>query len=81
MGAGASPGFTIFFSLNYFKSCVISVSLYKSSTFCQNGVFWNFHLEKKTFGGEIDMTPPISDMANQMAPFLSKSDKVLASSA
>ena len=26
------------------------------------------------------MTPPISDMANQMVPFLSKSDKVLASS-
>ena len=42
-------------------------------------VFWDFHLWKKTFGGEINMTPPISDVANQMAPFLSKSDEVQAS--
>ena len=57
------------------------ISLYNSSTFCQNGVFWNFHLEKIFFWGEVHMTPPISDVANQMAPFSSKSDKVLVSSA
>ena len=28
-------------------------SLYNSSTFCQNGLFWNFHLEKKKLGGRL----------------------------
>ena len=61
-------------------SCRYIDSLYNSSTFFCFLVFWDFHLWKKKFGGEIKMTPPISDMANRMVPFSSKSDKVLASS-
>jgi len=75
MGANSSRGHV------QMKNRAIVVSLYNSSTFCQNSVFWNFHLEKVFFGGEVDMTPPILDVANRMAPFLSKLDEVLASSA
>ena len=55
-------------------------SLYNSSTFFFFLVFWDFHLWKKIFGGEVNMTPPISDMANQMAPYSPKLDEVLVSS-
>ena len=58
----------------------INCSLYNSSTFFCFLVFWDFHLWKKTFWGEVHMTPPISDMANRMAPFSPKSDQVRASS-